>query len=190
MVGKIFITRTGFDPEFGKLVKDPYLGDCPSMGACRPDIRRKLVRGDQIFVVSGKVAGASQFVLGGFEIEEKITAFEAYERYPGQRLHRLNNGQVAGNIIVDRQGHQHRLDDHNSFEKRVQHYIVGTNPIALETHEEIAEGREQTLEVLCDVLKKKSDSPFGLLGRSGASLSENQVLKLRDWLSGIKESVQ
>src|SRR5437773_7910202 len=143
MVGKIFITRTGYDAEFGKLVKDPYLGDRPSMGACRPDIRKKLGKGDQIFVVSGKVPGTNQFVLGGFQIEEKITAFEAYDRYPEQRLH-VEAGQLAGNIIVDEAGRHHRLDDHNSFEKRVQHYIVGTNPVALETHEEIAEGREQT----------------------------------------------
>jgi hypothetical protein len=36
MVGKIFITRSGYDPQLGKHVKDPYLGPCPTLGACRP----------------------------------------------------------------------------------------------------------------------------------------------------------
>jgi hypothetical protein len=26
MIGKIFITRSGYDPQLGKHVKDPYLG--------------------------------------------------------------------------------------------------------------------------------------------------------------------
>src|SRR3712207_4622763 len=46
MVGKIGITRTGYDPEAGKHVKDPYLGPCPALGACRPDIREQLGVGD------------------------------------------------------------------------------------------------------------------------------------------------
>ena len=29
MMGKIFITRAGYDPLLGKHVKDPYLGPCP-----------------------------------------------------------------------------------------------------------------------------------------------------------------
>lgn len=44
MIGKIFITRSGYDPQLGKHVKDPYLGDCPTLGACRPDIRKQLQR--------------------------------------------------------------------------------------------------------------------------------------------------
>jgi hypothetical protein len=30
MVGKIFITRQGYDPQLGKHVKDPYLGPNPA----------------------------------------------------------------------------------------------------------------------------------------------------------------
>ena len=36
MVGKIFITRQGYDARLGKHVKDPYLGPNPTLGACRP----------------------------------------------------------------------------------------------------------------------------------------------------------
>jgi hypothetical protein len=73
MVGKIFITRSGYDSQLlGKHVKDPYLGPRPTLGACRPDIRKHLSKGDHIFVISGKVADVGQFVMGGFEIESKI----------------------------------------------------------------------------------------------------------------------
>src|SRR5262245_7163402 len=101
MIGKIFITRSGYDPQLGKLVKDPYLGPTPTLGACRPDVRRQLSSGDHIFVISGKVLGANQFVMGGFEIESKMDATEAYRLYPEQRLRRLEDGQLVGNIIVD-----------------------------------------------------------------------------------------
>lgn len=50
MVGKILITSSGYDPHLGKHVKDPHLGPCPTLGACRPDVRRKLEIGDHIFV--------------------------------------------------------------------------------------------------------------------------------------------
>src|SRR5438552_12799562 len=101
MVGKIFITSSGYDPEKGKQVKDPYLGPCPTLGACRPDIRKQLQKGDHIFVVSGKVPDADQFVIGGFEIAEKISASEAYLRFPHLRLSKRADGQVTGNVIVN-----------------------------------------------------------------------------------------
>jgi hypothetical protein len=74
MVGKIFITRSGYDPERGKHMKDPYLGPSPTLGACRPDIRKQLKQGDHMFVISGRVPNFNQFVMGGFEIESKIPA--------------------------------------------------------------------------------------------------------------------
>jgi hypothetical protein len=36
MIGKIFITRSGYDPQLGKHVKDPYLGANPTLGAYDP----------------------------------------------------------------------------------------------------------------------------------------------------------
>ncbi len=32
--GYIYITSTGYDPEHGKSLKDPYLGDVPTLGGC------------------------------------------------------------------------------------------------------------------------------------------------------------
>jgi hypothetical protein len=187
MNGKIFITRTGYDPQLGKHVKDPYLGDTPSLGACRPDIRRQLVKGDQIFVVSGKVRDVNQYVIGGFTIDSKINATDAYRAFPDQRLRLRDDGQLTGNIIVNARGRQHRLDGHENFDRRLPNYVVGTNPIQLVTPDEIARGREQTLDVLCDILGKAGSSPVSVVGRWGHRLSEDQVLQIRAWLRSLKQ---
>lgn len=110
MIGKIFITRQGYDPELGKHVKDPYLGELPSLGACRPDLRRQLNPGDEIFAISGKVKGASQFVMGGFEVASKMNVRDAFDLFPEQRLSMREDGQIGGNIIIDGNGKQHPLD--------------------------------------------------------------------------------
>lgn len=188
MVGKIFITRSGYDPELGKHIKDPYLGPCPTLGACRPDIRSQLQKGDHIFVISGKIPDFNQFVMGGFEIESKIPAIEAYRLFPELRLRRLNDGQLTGNIIVTADGRQHELDDHNSFDKRINNYVIGTNLLVLATPNEIAEGREQTLDVLRDILHKKGKSPFEVVGRFGTNLTDKQVLQFREWLAALKKA--
>jgi hypothetical protein len=188
MIGKIFITRSGYDPELGKHVKDPYLGPCPTLGACRPDIRSQLEKGDHIFVISGKIPEFNQFVMGGFEIEAKIPAIEAYRLFPELRLRRLGDGQLTGNIIVRADGRQHELDDHNSFDQRIKNYVIGTDLIALTTPHEIAEGRRQTLDALRDILHKKGDSPFAVVGRFGSRLTDKQVFQLREWLAALKKA--
>jgi hypothetical protein len=188
MIGKIFITRSGYDPQLGKHVKDPYLGPCPTLGACRPDIRSQLKKGDHIFVISGRLPDFNQFVMGGFEIESKIPAIEAYRLFPELRLRRLNDGQLTGNIIVTADGRQHELDDHNSFDRRIKDYVIGTNPLVLTTPEEIAEGREQTLDALRDILHKKGKSPFEVVGRFGTKLTDKQVLQFREWLAALKKA--
>lgn len=187
MIGKIFITSTGYDPDKGKDVKDPHLGSRPTLGACRPDIRKRLQKGDQIFVVSGKIATANQYVIGGFEIEEKISALEAYLRFPEQRLSRGEDGQITGNVIVDAYGKQHELDHHKNFDRRIENYVVGTNPIVLSTAAEVAEGRRLTLDILQDVFQKKGDSVWKIIGRC-SNLTETQVEKLRAHLDTVKKA--
>jgi hypothetical protein len=188
MVGKIFITRSGYDPQLGKHVKDPYLGPQPTLGACRPDVRKQLVQGDHIFVISGKVPTAPQYVMGGFEIAAKIDALTAYRQFPEHRLHLLPDGQLTGNIIVGADGKQHQLDDHNSFNQRIKNYVVGTKLLALTTPPEIAKGRDETLEALCEILRKRGKSPVEVVGRWGTKLTEKQVLELRAWLASLKAS--
>ncbi len=189
MKAKIFVTSSGYDPDKGKHVKDPYLGPRPTLGACRPDIREKLQRGDQIFTVSGKVPDVPQLVMGGFEIAEKIPAIEAYERFPDLRLRKREDGQLTGNVIVNAEGKQHELDGHNEFDRRIQNYIVGTNPIVLATPAEIAEGRRLTLEILLDVFGKKGDSVRSIIGRC-SNMNEKQVEKLRRLMEALKDNVR
>jgi hypothetical protein len=191
VIGKIFVTGSRCDPVAGKHVKDPFLGKNPSLGGCRPDIREQVQKGDHIFVVSGKVRGFQQVLLGGFEVAEKISAREAYERFPEQHLRLLPDGQVTGNVIVDGSGEQHELDHHKTetFAQRIENYLVGTNPIALLTVEEITEGREWTLDILRDVFDLRGDSIRELMGRH-RNLTDKQVQKLRDHLNEVKKLVR
>jgi hypothetical protein len=189
MIGKIFITSSGYDPQLGKHVKDPYLGPNASLGACRPDIRRKAKVGDHIFVISGKLPNVRQFVMGGFEVVQKIDAKQAYAMFPDQRLHLREDGQLTGNIIVDANGAQHQLDTHDpaTFAKRAANYIVGGKSIALVKPKEIALGREQTLDALREILKKNGGSPWEIVGHYGSELTEEQLHQLREWLLSLRK---
>jgi hypothetical protein len=188
MIGKIFITRTGYDPQLGKHVKDPYLDGKPSLGACRPDIRRVVVPGDQIFVISGKVRDANQFIMCAFEVESKIDARKAYRLFPERRLRVLEDGQLDGNIIIDSRGRKHPLDTHDGFERRIENYVVGTNAISFMSPEEIARARSETLEILCDIFQRRGLSPIDVVGRWGSTLTEDQAIRLREHLNKLKEA--
>jgi hypothetical protein len=189
MIGKIFITSSGYDPQLGTHIKDPYLGPGASLGACRPDVRRKLKEGDHLFVISGKLPNVRQFVMGGFEVAQKIDAVQAYEQFPNQRLRMRDDGQLTGNVVVDASGAQHELDTHDpaTFAKRTSNYIVGTDCISLVDPVEIALGREQTLDVLRETFKKDGGSPFEIVGHYGSTLTEDQVNKLREWLLALQK---
>lgn len=188
MIGKIFVTSSGYDPEAGKHVKDPYLGVQPSLGACRPDIRRQVKKGDHIFVVSGKIPNIPQYVIGGFQVKEKIHAREAYERFPELRL-RLNEiGEVTGNVICDANGEPHELDHHgDTFAKRLDNYIVGTDPVVFDTPQQVFEARDQTVEILEQLFDVRGKSIRDVMGRC-RNMNEVQVRKLRDWFDRIRQS--
>ena len=46
-----------------------------------------------------------------------------------------------------------------------QNYLIGANPLVLTTPPEIGKGRDETLEALCDVLRKRGTSPVEVVGR-------------------------
>lgn len=188
MIGKLFITSKGYDPERGKHVKDPYLGKNPSLGACRPDIRKVVNPGDYLFFVTGRVNGFKQYVMGSFQVAQKIDAMTAYQRFPGQRLHLLPDGQLNGNVVVDLAGRKHPLDSHKatSFAQRIPNYVVGKNPIAIVTPEEVDRARAETLGVLRRVLGRDGATPFQVIGRWGTTLTQSQVEALLEWLHSFK----
>ena len=177
MVGKIYITSSGYDPKCGKHVNDPYLDGEPSLGACRPDLRKSVKSGDFIFTISGKLQqslSTNQYVMCGFEVVEKITALDAYFRFPSQRLRLRDDGQLDGNVIVDETGRKHPLDQHTvgaKFDNRCENFVVGKNLIMPESSGEISRAREQTMEILCRILGKLGKQPFDLIGRSAKNLN-------------------
>jgi hypothetical protein len=185
MIGYVYILSSGYDPEHGKSLNDPYLGPTPTLGACVPNIRRQVQEGDHIFFISGRIPNARQFVVGGFAVAEKIHALAAFKRFPKQRLSEANGGELSGNIIVDGRGRHHRLDDHDGFAKRVENYIVGRDPVVLTNPLEISKGREETVDVLSQVLRKRGTKPFDIVGRA-SKLDEGQALELRHWLLSLK----
>jgi hypothetical protein len=187
-MSRVFITKSGYDPDKGRYIKDPSLGKTPTFGACMPHIRRAVVPGDFIFWISGKVSGVQQYVVGAFEVAAKIDVMTAYKLFPEHRLHLLDDGQPAGNIIVNSRGEQHHLDNHSpdTFEERIKNYIVGRNPVVLTAPHEIARGREETVDILRAIFHKSGDRPIDIVGRGGRKLDVSQAMELRDWLLSVK----
>lgn len=188
MKGYIYITGAGADPGDGAPLSDPVFKGIPSLGACMPNIRRAVFPGDWIFVVTAKRPAVQQYVLGGMQVKEKLDAIAAYKRFPENRLRVGPNGDVEGNIIVNSRGIQHPLDHHpkSTFQERIKNFVVGTNPINLETPKEVAIGRIQTLPKLSQLLGKRGNRVIDVIARN-SKLSEAQVDDLVSWLRGIKE---
>jgi hypothetical protein len=188
MKGYIYISANGTDPALRNNLNDPIFTRIPTLGACMPNLRRFVTRGDFIFVVSGKTAGVRQYVVGGFRVNEKIHALAAYERFPENRLQTLPDGHVMGNIIVRADGTQHPLDRHDpgTFESRLENYLVGSMPVALSTEREVQLGREQTLGNLSSILRRApGNRVIDVMGRC-SKLDEGQVRQMLDWLLGIR----
>lgn len=190
MKGYVYITGTGTDPALLGNLNDPLFTKTPTLGACMPNIRRVVTRGDWIFVISGKVPGAQQYMVGGLQVEEKIDALTAYERFPTNRLTSGNGSSVIGNVIVQADGTQHPLDNHSSdtFENRIKDFIVGGDSVTISSPREVELGRAQTLGKISDILGKPgANSMIGAMGRC-SRLSTEQIEKTLDWLSGIKSA--
>lgn len=190
MKGYVYITGTGADPAELDNISDPMFGDVPSLGACMSNLREFVDIGDYLFVVSGKTKGLAQYVFGGMKVAEKIDHLAAYGRFPQNRLRMREDGTVVGNIIVDAKGKKHPLDHHadKGFERRVKNFIVGADPLAIQSPKEVELARQQTLTKLSDIVGKKGNRPIDILGRQ-RKLDEDQVNQMIEWLRGIKQNV-
>jgi len=185
MKGYIYTMYAGADPAHDWTLNDPIFGGSPTLGACVPHIRRAVNVGDHIFVISGHIPGVRQFLVGGFEVAEKISALTAYKRFPENRL-KKGGEQVLGNIIVNSRGDHHPLDEHENFERRIENYIVGRDPVVLTTPQQFKAAREETMEMLSDVFGKKGKKPFEVIGRH-RKMDERQIEQVRDWLKSLSE---
>jgi hypothetical protein len=185
MSGYIYTMYAGADPGHGWIMNDPVVSKTPTLGACVPNIRRSVKVGDWLFAISGRVKGASQFVVCGFKVNEKIDQLAAFNRFPENRLHRSPNGQLLGNVIVNADGTQHAEDAHTNFERRLEDYIVGGEAIVLERAEQMDRGRAETIPVLKRIVGKDGNRVFDIIGR-GRKLTDQQSNELREWLESLK----
>jgi hypothetical protein len=193
MSSYIFVSPRS-DPGMGRPLDDPILkaGVRPTMGTCRPDLRRLVRLGDQIFVVSGSMGPAvKQYVIGGLEISQKLDdQLAAYEAYPEHRLRFDATGQRIGNIIVTADGAHDPRDHHDNFDKRIRNYLVGTNPVVLETEREVELGRERSVELLAELFDRPEAKTMRQAVGRMRKLSEAQADRLRSALLDLKREAQ
>lgn len=185
MAGYIYTSYQNADPDRGWIMNDPILAQTPTLGACVPNIRRAIKLGDWVFTVSGRVSGAQQYVVGGFQVTEKIDQLAAYERFPENRVRKAENGQVLGNVIINADGTQSKDDNHTNFERRIENYLVGSNPIMLDQPNDVERARQETLGVLSKIFNKDGNRVFDIVARH-RKMDDNQVTQLREWLESVK----
>ena len=193
MSSYIFVSPRS-DPGMGRPLDDPILksGVRPTMGTCRPDLRRLVHLGDQIFVISGSMGPAvKQYVIGGLEIGQKLDdQLAAYEAYPEHRLHFDAAGQRSGNIIVTADGEHDPRDHHDKFDKRIQNYLVGKNPVVLESPREVTLGRERSVDILADIFDKPGARTMREAVGRMRRLSVAQAARLRQALIDLKREAR
>ena len=186
MKGYVYKMFQGADPGAGWQMTDPLFGATPTMGACRPDIRRAVEKGDYIFPISGRVTNVLPHVVGAFAVDEKINALAAYSRFPQNRMTQDESGHLSGNIIVDAKGEHLPFDYHENHLRRIDNYIVGTEPIYFDQQGEIEKAKAETVLMLNSIFGKNETSVFKIIGR-GRRLDHVQVRELLDWMNKIKQ---
>nr|WP_068890981.1 hypothetical protein [Pedobacter panaciterrae] len=185
MKGYIYTMFPGADPSNGWEMTDPIFKNTPTMGACRPDIRRSVERGDYIFSISGRVVNVKPHIVGAFSVDDKINALAALNRFPQNAMQIDENGKLQGNIIVDAQGNHLDIDYHDNYKKRIENYIIGRDPIFFEEQEEIKKAKDETVSILNDIFGKNEDRVHKIIGRC-RKLDSHQVNELLDWMNKIK----
>ncbi|WP_420578350.1 hypothetical protein [Ekhidna sp.] len=186
MKGYIYTMYQGADPGNGFTLTDPiYDKEVVTMGACMPNIRRFVDKNDYIFNISGRVTSLKQYVVGGFQVDKKIDALTALNDYPQNQLKKKDDGTFRGNIIIDSEGNHLDYDYHSNYEKRLDNYILGKDPIFINEEDEIKRAREETLDILKDIFQKDGDSVFGVIGRF-RKMNEKQIDQLINWMDKIK----
>lgn len=195
MPSYIFVSP-GSDPGAGRSLVDPILSSSkPSMGTCRPDLRRMVKPGDHIFVISGSRGRTiPQYVIGGMEIDKRLEdQLEALRHRPENAL-RFDGKERAGNIIALPDGTQDPRDDHDKrdrekFASRIKNYILGKNPVILETPKEVEIGRDRSVGILSNIFDVPGHRMQQVVGR-GRKLSHAQVDQLLRALGDIKREAR
>lgn len=188
MASYIYISSPRADPAMGPPLSDPLFGPVPTLGACVPNLRRLVTKGDWVFVVSGRRSNVAQYLIGGLRVDEKISAITAYARFPSNRMSRDADGHIRGNVPVDEHGHKHALDAHElkNFDRRVENYLVGDRSVQLDGPAEVALGREETLKFLSQLRAKPANRVIDVIGRA-SKLQVTEVDAVLEWFDRIKK---
>jgi hypothetical protein len=185
MKGYIYTMFAGADPALGWQMTDPIFGKLPTLGSCVPNVRRAVVPGDYVFVISGRVPEVRQYVVGGFRVAEKIDALAAFQRFPQNRLRESPDGRISGNVIVDSKGKHHRLDSHNNFERRIENYIIGRDPLVISSAHQVQRARQETVHTLAGIFGVgKATSVSDVIGRC-RRMDESQIARIIRWMRAI-----
>lgn len=188
MKGYIYITGTGVDPSRRAPLADPTFETPPTLGPCMPNVRRWAAVGDWIFIVTGRIPEAAQYLIGGLQVAEKIHALEAYARLPQNRLRRDRQGRVTGNIIVRPDGSHDPLDWHEGrgFKERAENFIIGGASLVLTSAAEVEIGRCETLPLLAGI-KGRSEARrvIDVIGRM-SRLDGLESRAVIGWLEDVK----
>lgn len=185
MKGYIYKLYAGADPSTGWTFNDPIFGKYATLGACMPNIRKFVDVGDWVFAISGKTPMVVPYVIGGFQVDEKIDALEAHARFPEYRLQKNESGQIIGNIIADDKGNHHPMDDHTNFDSRRQNYLVGTKSVFFDREKQIDLARQRSLGIMEGILNLKANRVSDLVPR-WRRLDSSQVNSLVEQLRKIE----
>lgn len=103
----LIVFHANLDPNAGTadIGDDPCFDAPPSWGICRPNYRRSVPIGANLFFL-GYVAPNQYFVKGWFQVGEKISYIEACDRFPNRRnviISPLPNNQPLEAVIRNRQ---------------------------------------------------------------------------------------
>jgi hypothetical protein len=166
---------------------DPHFWTSPpTWGICRPDLRKRVSRGDYVFFVLPKNGRHPQMIFGYLKVKEKITHQTAYHR-PFLRTKRMSNRMPNGNVIVNHDGSYNRFDGgahKRNFYKIRQEYVVGdSRKSKLLTAAEIAAKAPRFISMLSSIFPGKTGTfAIDFISRKGQELNSNQASQLLCWL--------
>ena len=102
---------------------------------------------------------------------------------------RFDGKQKHGNIIALLDGTQDPRDSHSNFETRIKNYVLGKNPLVLQSEREVELGRERSVGILAGLFDKQGSRVNEVMGR-GRKLSTSQVDRLIRALDDIKREAR
>lgn len=159
----------------------------PTWGICRWDFRNQMRPGDWVFFVLPADAERNlpQMIFAYIKIKDIFSHLTAYNRVDLDSK-KMGNKFPRGNIICDANFKYNRFDlgEHKlHFSDIKNHYAIG-DPAESEflAEEKIRRLGLQFLDVLNRIYDKDRKSVFGVIGRRGRILNQEQSQMLINWL--------